>query len=78
MEDVQSKYTGNVVSVTTTAVDISSKAKLDVISQTNSTIMSMACKAPGAENIIAMAGAFKGCILDDWKKEKEQILRNQI
>lgn len=41
-------------------------------------VLSTAKKAKGANDIVAIAGAFSACKVDDWKLEKEHYLKSSI
>ena len=78
MEEVNSKYTGNITSSTTTLSGITSKKELDIQSKTELNVVSIAKQAPGASDIIAASGAFSACKVSNWKASKESILRNSL
>ena len=40
-------------------------------------VLSKAKKAKGNDNIVALAGAFSECNIDDWKLEKEHYLQSK-
>lgn len=78
MKNLESKYSEQVISKAKKQDDIYSKTIPDIESKTTSDIISTAKKAKGANDIVALAGAFSACKVDDWKLEKEHYLKSSI
>lgn len=58
-----------------TEMDIKSITLHDIQSMTKADILSMIRKAPGADDIVALAGSFaQGDVNIDWKSEKQDAL----
>lgn len=72
---MESKYQGSEIRSEINARDIASITSNRIISQTDFNPISIARNAPGADEIVALAGAFSACKVRDWKAEKEQYLR---
>lgn len=83
MHDIQSKYTGpDIQSITRdadiqsiTRMDIQSITRMDIQSMTRAEVFSRIRQAPGAQEILAMAGSFANGTSDvDWKEEKRRTI----
>ena len=75
INNVKSQYTCNITSITGSVRDITSTIDLNVESKSTLDIVSLAKKADGAGEIMALAGAFGACHVDNWKAEKSNYLR---
>lgn len=83
MHDIQSKYTEpDIQSITRgadiqsiTKMDIQSITRMDIQSMTRAEFFSMLRKAPGAQEILALEGAFSKCqVSDNWKEDKRKAI----
>jgi len=78
MSNIESKYSEQVMSRMQVQNDIYSKTVLDIESKTTADIISIAKKTDGANEIVALAGAFSACKVKDWKTEKESCLKDSL
>ena len=83
MHDILSKYTGSDIQSITkgadiqsiTRMDIQSITRMDIQSMTKAEVFSMVQRDPGAQEILALEGAFSKCnISDNWKEEKRRAI----
>ena len=78
MNNITSQYNGKIISKTNTLNNIVSKASLDIESQTKSDILSLARKAVGASDVLALQGVFSNCKTYDWKETKRESLMGKL
>ena len=75
MNNITSKYEGEITSINKSLSHISSKTESDITSKTQFVLDSKVMAVPGASDIVSMRGAFAGCNVPDWKSAKVDILR---
>lgn len=78
MNEITSKYNGEITSKTDSLRHIFSKENLNIISQTNSDILSIARNSVGATDILALQGIFSICKTSDWKETKRESLISKL
>lgn len=80
MANTKSIYEGTVITSQSTATEINSRYNGgDVTSKSDLNIVSIARKAAGASEILALAGAFSACSVGtDWKHAKESYLKERL
>lgn len=72
MNNMESKYTGEIKSQTASTTGITSKSKLNITSKatldiTSKTELNVTSSAKSVSEIEALAGAFSACKIDNWK-----------
>ena len=75
MNNITSKYEGEITSKENSLSHINSITESDVTSKTDFMLKSKVMSVPGASDIVSMKGAFAGCKVADWKSAKANILR---
>lgn len=78
MNNVTSKYNSVITSKLTALQDIISKTTHDVVSKTDQDIISLAKKAEGADDVLALQGVFSACRTDEWKEAKRESLESKL
>lgn len=78
MADINSVHNDMEVKSITTSNDIVTKTDFHPESKSGFSPISIASTAAGAADIVALAGAFSSCQVEDWKEMKESYLKSSL
>lgn len=78
MKTIESKIDNLDITSVSPITDVTSKSSFHPTSKTDFNPISIAAQADGANDIVALAGAFAECKVRDWKNAKTNYLTEHL